>query len=59
MAKLTSTKINLVQINQIHIFDTKFQMQEIPVEAAERCSGKSLLVQASYRLPAFSLKFYY
>ena len=32
MAKLTSTKINLVQINLIHIFDTKFQMQEIPVE---------------------------
>ena len=45
MAKLTSTKINLAQINLIHISDTKFQMQEIPVEAAERCSRKPFLVK--------------
>ena len=45
MAKLTSTKVNLAQINLINIFDTKFQMQEISVEVAERCSGKSFLVK--------------
>ena len=45
MAKLTSPKLNLGQINLMHIFDTKFQMEEMPVEAAKRCSEKSFLVQ--------------
>ena len=67
MAKLTSSKKStwnvilrkLISLRYlIHLFDTKFQMQEIPEVAAESCSGKSFLVkfQASSFCPEIFLK---